>query len=94
MDNLFTVKQVAFILKVHPLTIRRYIRDKKLSAVKIAGAVRIKNEDLLKFQKDYLTTSKHSSPISLHSVTKEFSLEDPFWKLEGIGASLSLPAED
>lgn len=94
MDNLFTVKQVAYILKVHPLTIRRYIREKKLSAVKIGGAVRIKNEDLTRFQKDYLTSFKHSSPSTFQSITKEFTLEDPLWKLEAIGASLSLPTEE
>lgn len=94
MENLFTVKQIAFILKVHPLTIRRYIREKKLSAVKIGGAVRIKDEDLQKFQKEYRTSIKHSSPVTLQSITKEFTFEDPLWKLEAIGASLSLPTEE
>lgn len=94
MENLFTVKQIAFILKVHPLTIRRHIREKKLSAVKIAGAVRIKEEELQKFQKDYRVSVKHTSPVSMQSQIREFSFEDPLWKLAGIGTSLGLPPEE
>jgi len=92
MSDLLTVRQVAFILKVHPLTIRRYIRDKKLNAVKIAGAVRIKEDDLTLFQKAYDSPTKHA-PVTAHSETQTFSLSDPFWKLEGVGMSVSIPTK-
>ncbi|MBI4099929.1 helix-turn-helix domain-containing protein [Candidatus Microgenomates bacterium] len=92
MGNLYTVKQVAFILKVHPLTIRRYIREKKLTAVKFAGGVRIKEEDLQNFQRGY-TTRKISVPLT-KDLPKIFSLDDPLWQLDGIGGSLSLPTND
>lgn len=92
MADLLTVRQVAFVLKVHPLTIRRYIRDKKLSAVKVAGAVRIKEDDLTAFQKAYDAPVKHqAAPIRRES--QAFSLSDPFWKLEGVGMSVSIPVK-
>lgn len=90
MEDLLTVKQVAFVLKVHPLTIRRYIKEKKLSAVKVSGAVRIKEEDLTGFQKVYSAQSKTQSP-SAKEEDHVFSLSDPFWKLDGVGMSISIP---
>ncbi len=89
MENFFSVKQIAFILKVHPLTVRRYLREKKLSAVKIGGAVRVKEEDFLKFQKEY--SAKDFNPLKNKSQTeKPFSFNDPFWKLNGSGMSLAI----
>jgi excisionase family DNA binding protein len=92
MVNLLTVKQVAFILKVHPLTVRRYIRETKLPAVKVAGGVRIREEDLGGIQKGYSVRRRITAPIP--EKIKTFTYNDPLWKLEGAGASLSLPTED
>lgn len=91
MVNLYTVKQVAFILKVHTLTVRRYIREKKLRALKIAGGVRITEEDLQKFQKEYI--AKRMKPLTATTAIKMFSFEDPLWHLVGRGGSLTLPAD-
>ena len=55
MENLFNVNQVAFILKVHPLTIRRYIKEGRLKAVKAGGNIRIKESELQDFNKDFST---------------------------------------
>lgn len=90
MGNLYTVKQVAFILKVHPLSVRRYIREKKLAAIKVSGVVRIKEESLQNLQKDYSTRRVKAALI--HEPAKIFSLDDPLWHLEGVGISLSSPA--
>lgn len=43
---LLTVEQVAHVLDMHPKTIRRYIRDGILEAVKVGGQWREKAEDL------------------------------------------------
>jgi excisionase family DNA binding protein len=94
MDNLFTIKQVSYILKVHQLTVRRYIREKKLAAVKVGGNVRIKDEDLQKFQKSYSVGAK-THPAKLEEKVKTvFSFDDPLWRLDGISTSLSLPEPD
>jgi excisionase family DNA binding protein len=41
MDELLTVKQVAELLQLHEMTIRRYIKSDKLEAVRIGRNVRV-----------------------------------------------------
>lgn len=91
MDNLFNVNQAAFILKVHPLTIRRYIKDGRLKAIKVGGNVRIKESQLNEFNKDFtprLPSLKHSSDVK--KPVKAFSDIDPFFQLQGRGAGLNI----
>lgn len=91
MDNLFNVNQVAFILKVHPLTVRRYIKEGRLKAVKAGGNIRIKESDLNEFNKDF-SPEKNQNPIIRNSLkpAKAFTLDDPLFRLKGRGASLTL----
>ncbi len=91
-NNLLSVKQVAFILKVHPLTIRRYITDKKLKAVKIGGNVRIDENELQNFHKDIAPADKTKNRVFKLNKTaaKQFDPEDPLFHLMGRGASLKL----
>jgi len=87
MDTMFNINQVAFMLKVHPLTIRRYIREGKLTAVKLGGNVRIKEIDLNKFTKDF--TPKIQSSVFKkidNSIAKIFTSDDPLLQMEGRGA--------
>lgn len=90
MDGLLTVRQVAYILKVHHLTIRRYIRDGKLKAIRIGGNVRVKESDLQNFHTN-LTMAPPQQQIIIrakkHSA-KLFSRFDPLLQLQGKGASL------
>ena len=93
MNSLLSIKQVAFILKVHPLTVRRYIKEKKLHAVKVGGNVRVSEEDLEKFHKDIeVSEEKERSPFRTTKIyaAKQFSLDDPFWRLQGRAASIKL----
>ncbi|MFL5658464.1 MAG: helix-turn-helix domain-containing protein, partial [Ktedonobacteraceae bacterium] len=49
-EELLTIEQVAERLQLHPDTIRRYIRERKLPGVRIsATVVRVKKSDLDKF---------------------------------------------
>ncbi|HUD09863.1 MAG TPA: helix-turn-helix domain-containing protein [Patescibacteria group bacterium] len=91
MENLLNVNQVAFILKVHPLTVRRYIRDGKLKAVRAGGNVRIKESSLSDFNKDFSSTPSQKQTVrnKLHPA-KLFTLDDPLFRLKGRGASLNL----
>lgn len=93
MENFFTIKQIAFMLKVHQLTVRRYIREKKLTAIKIAGLVRIKEKDLQNFQKDY-TARKYRIHNIISEPLKSFNIGDPLWLLNGKGGSLTLPEDE
>ncbi|MNJ59480.1 Helix-turn-helix domain protein [compost metagenome] len=45
MADLLTVDQLAQMLDLHPRTIRRYIREDQLKAMKVGGEWRIKKED-------------------------------------------------
>lgn len=91
MDNLLNVNQVAFILKVHPLTIRRYIRDGKLKAVRAGGNVRVKESSLSEFNKDFSAVPSQKQIVkSKLRPAKVFTLDDPLFRLRGRGASLSL----
>lgn len=49
-DELLTIDEVAAELKLHPDTIRRYIRDKKIKSVRVGGtAIRIRRSELDRF---------------------------------------------
>lgn len=49
-EELLTIDEVAAELKLHPDTIRRYIRQNKLKATYIAGtAIRIRRSELNRF---------------------------------------------
>ena len=91
MDNFYNVNQSAFIMKVHPLTVRRYIREGKLKAVRLGGNVRIKERDLQSFMKEF--EPKEHQEITTFKKTsrqKEFTTADPFLRLKGRAATVEL----
>ena len=91
MNNLLSVKQVAFILRVHPLTVRRYIRDKKLIAVKVGGNIRVDENALQDFHKEVsITEQKPKVFKNPKLLDKQFTQDDPFLRLQGRGAGLEL----
>ena len=91
MENLFTISQIAYILKVHPLTIRRYIREGKLKAVKLGGNIRIKESDLQNFNKDISPSPVNKRfPRENKAPVKIFTEIDPFFQLQGRGAALNI----
>ena len=49
-DELLTIDEVAAELKLHPDTIRRYIREGKLKQTRVGGtAIRIRRSELERF---------------------------------------------
>jgi excisionase family DNA binding protein len=92
MENLLNVNQVAFILKVHPLTVRRYIKEKKLKAVRVGGNVRVKDSEVTNFTQEFIPHSidNKDDVVKLKVRSKEFGDDDPFLRLEGRGASVDL----
>ena len=92
MQNLLNVNQVAFILKVHPLTVRRYIKEGKIRSVKAGGNIRIVETDLEIFVKEFEPASRifrAPSPKQL-AQSKAFTGDDPLLRLDGRGASIQL----
>lgn len=90
MDNLLSVKQVAYILKVHPLTVRRYIKEERLKAVKSGGNVRIKESDLADFNKDFKPNRNTPQKNLKQPTFQTFNEADPLFQLQGKGASLDI----
>lgn len=92
MENLFNVNQAAFILKVHPLTVRRYIKEGVLKASKVGGNVRIKEKDLQAFSKDFTPRQDLNPPSpfkkSVFERAKRFTTADPLLKMQGRAATV------
>lgn len=94
MEEFYTINQAAVALKVHPLTIRRYIREGKLKAYRAGGNIRIAVNDLRSFTQNFIphhktirvtTTQTEQQEVSI----KNFSFNDPFLSLRGKGLSIS-----
>lgn len=90
MDNLLSVKQVAYILKIHPLTVRRYIKEERLKAIKSGGNIRIKESDLTEFNKDYSPNKIRLKINNTQPTFQTFTEIDPLFQLQGKGASLDI----
>ncbi|KKQ07265.1 hypothetical protein A2858_02660 [Candidatus Daviesbacteria bacterium RIFCSPHIGHO2_01_FULL_36_37] len=88
MEEFYTVNQAAIVLKVHSLTIRRYIKEGKLKAYRAAGNIRIAVPDLKAFTQSFVpkTKSIKETPISTEA---NFSLNDPIFRLRGRGLGIS-----
>ena len=88
MDDFYSVNQVSIILKVHPLTIRRYIKEGRLKAVRVGGAVRVAKSYLDAFVKSFnphdrgQKTSSRPAPF-----IKPFDAYDPIFRLRARGAN-------
>jgi len=48
---MYTIKTLSTELKVHPNTVRNWIRDGKLEVIKVGKGIRITEEQLQKFLK-------------------------------------------
>jgi len=53
-EKVYTVPEVALMLKMHPDSVRRLIRAKKMEAMKITRDWRITHSMLKKFYSEYL----------------------------------------
>ena len=91
MDEFYNVNQTAAALKVHPLTVRRYIKEGKLKAYRAGGNIRISVNDLRAFMQNFITRVKSVKLSSQpdQSSSKEFSFTDPLLSLRGKGLSIS-----
>ena len=88
MNEYLTINQLAIQWKLHPITIRRYIREGKLKAVKIGGRIRIATNTAQDMAKTINLYAHRSQPrhIAIRKPRQTFSETDPFWRLKGIGA--------
>lgn len=61
--NYYTVEQISQMLKIHPKTIQRYIREGKLRATKIGKSWRVSGHDLSKFTEKASNVSDQSTAV-------------------------------
>lgn len=57
-EKLLTTEQVADLLQVHPFTVLKYIKEKKLKAFKLGRVWRIRESDVETFLEDRSMASK------------------------------------
>ena len=88
MEELYTVYQSAIALKVHPITIRRYIKEGKLKALRAGGNIRISLQDLRAFTQNFVPRTR-TPKESGFSAEANFSLSDPLFRLKARGLSIS-----
>lgn len=74
MTGLLSVQEVARLLHLHEMTVRRYIRQGRLKAVKVGGRVRVRPEDLELFMKP-IDREKQASCIAIPSLVKPTAAE-------------------
>ena len=63
-NNLLTVKEVSFFLKLSVITIYKYIREQKLEAIEFGGHYRIEKSQLIAFVKRHKTINNKSHNTS------------------------------
>lgn len=83
--ELLTVQEVAKILKVSPVTIRRHIDHGDLSAVRVGRRVRVPKEALDRLVRPL---EPRASPRKRAAARgKPLTSNDPFWEIVGIAKS-------
>ena len=88
MEEFYTVNQSAKLLKVHQITIRRYIREGKLKAYRAGGNIRIALSDLRVFTQSFVPRVKSIKETNLSSQAN-FSHSDPLFRLKARGLGMS-----
>lgn len=73
------------MLKVNPITIRRYIDNGKLPAVRVGTGVRVRREAVDKFITD-VVPKKGKKPRAVRN-EKPLAPDDALWRVVGIGQS-------
>jgi excisionase family DNA binding protein len=84
--ELLTVSETAQILRVSPLTVRRYIAAGRLPAVKVGKGVRVRKEAVDELVRPVEPTMPVEQPGGL-PMGRPTSAEDPLWSIIGIGES-------
>ena len=79
-----TVQETARLLRVSPVTVRRYIASRRLPAVRVGKGVRVRKEDIEKLPTP-IGSEEVASPKGRRA--KVFTKEDALWRLVGIGRS-------
>lgn len=84
--DLLTVYETAQLLRVSPLTIRRYVADGRLAAVKVGRGVRIQREAVTQLLEPVASGAPQTEDDA-QPAKGRFSHTDSLWNIVGIAAS-------
>ena len=84
--DLLTVQETAQLLRVSPLTIRRYVADGRLAAVKVGRAVRIERDAVAQLLEPVMAGAPESGDRAI-AAKGRFSRSDSLWNIVGIAES-------
>ena len=82
--ELLTVAEAALILKVSPITVRRYIDDGRLPAFRVGRGVRVEREAVERLPAAVVPRRARARGTLKGKPTSE---DDPLWNIVGIGRS-------
>src|SRR5687768_6940369 len=87
--ELLTVQETAHLLKVTPITVRRFIAAGRLSAIKAGKGVRVRKESVEQFvqpiepKAEVQVESKVQEPLGGNLKGRPLTFDDPLWELVG-----------
>lgn len=84
--HLLTVRETAYLLRVNPITVRRYIADGRLTAVRVGKGVRVSKEAIDQFLAP-IEPSRVRNRNSRIPRGKPFTTDDSLWHIVGLGQS-------
>jgi len=76
--ELLTIRETAQVLKVNPITVRRYIAGGRLPAVKVGKGVRVRREAVERLLTPVAPQTKRPLPTG-----RVLTYDDPLWQLVG-----------
>jgi excisionase family DNA binding protein len=85
--ELLTVQETADLLKVSTVTVRRFIADGRLPAVKVGRAVRIEKTDAERVAKPIAPKARKARRATPWRRPRAFTHDDPLWDIVGIADS-------
>jgi excisionase family DNA binding protein len=88
--ELLIIQETARLLKVHPTTIRRFIADGRLEAVRIGRAVRVHREAVEQLAEP--VAARTVQPSSGRAPVRPMTWDDPMSKL--VGSATDAPPTD
>jgi excisionase family DNA binding protein len=77
--ELLTVRETAALLRVSPITVRRYIASGRLAAVRVGRGVRVERMSLKQLVSPVVPTA---APAEFAGTP--FTFDDPLWDLVGV----------
>lgn len=84
--DLLTVEESAETLKVSQVTIRRYIADGRLAAVRVGRGVRVRRNDLERLAAPVAPVAPREDGGRVRGPSGAvFTMDDPLWDVVGVG---------